>query len=103
MAVLAGPQDHVVPADAEVAEGVGQPARPLVELGPGQADVAVDGGIGERVGAGVLTGDVGQGEAVELVHRSIVAGHGRTMSRLRTLPMALRGSSSTNQTERGTL
>ena len=104
MAILAQPQHQVAGADARVDEGIGQSVGPLVQVGIGSPVVAAHHCRALRAAAPVLAQHVTERQVVQLVHAQVAASANRARSSgLITLPVALRGSSSTKRNWRGTL
>ncbi len=113
VAVLPEPEDDVAPADTGGEQGVGQPVGPVVELGVGAAVRAAHQGGLLWAAATVLAQHVAQRQVVQRVHRRARLGRAAQAdgagaawpcsSGLTTLPVALRGSSSTKWHWRGTL
>ena len=71
--VLAEPQHPVAGAEARRSQRVGEPVHPVVELGPGEPDVAVDHGDALGIAPPVLAEDVAERQGVEQVDGSSVA------------------------------
>ena len=104
MAILAQPQHQVAGADARVDEGIGQSVGPLVQVGIGSPVVAAHHCRALWAAAPVLAQHVTERQVVQLVHAQVAASANRARSSgLITLPVALRGSSSTKRNWRGTL
>ena len=71
--VLPEPEDPVAPAHAVGGQPGRDPSGAVVELGPGQADVAVGDSSPVRAGSGVLSDEVGDGEPLRERHCSILS------------------------------
>jgi hypothetical protein len=106
VAVLPQPQDPIARPDAGAAQGMGQLVGAAVQLGVGGPDVPAHHRRLLRATASMLAQHVAQGEVVQWVHGQVAGAASARRARssgLITLPVALRGNSSTKWYWRGTL